>query len=207
MSALLFAAVLMGDVQVSACSRIESSESIMEIVVHGIKGAIEHRKAAGSAALSDDAHKAIHEALLSIGHEGWRPVLRRVLKVLGFVFLDSPGAVEYSYDTAYKGKQVHRWACIKNGNVQTTTTLTGDMGNRRVRQAQLVIVANEVSKDLTEINLEIRVDLRLGCIGRRIAQRQVCQRLQEIVEAGRKAVEEGRSAPEAMTKHFVESHP
>jgi hypothetical protein len=203
MTAILLAAALMGDVQVCASTRIESSESIKELAIHAITGAIEHRKAT-AAKLDTRTLESIQAALRAIGRDGWMPVLRRAAKVLGFIVADSSGTVEYSYEFDAGPKHIRRWAEIRNGSVQTSVVLTGEVGDRRAKRAELVLVANEVNATTTEIHMELRVDVAIGCIGRRIAQRKVCERLCEIEAAGRAAVKAGRSGPEAMVSRFVE---
>jgi hypothetical protein len=201
MTALLLAAVLTGQVQVSACSRIESSESIAAIVSEGVIGYV---RSMGKNESTDGRREAVLQAIRSMGRDGWLPVLRRIAKVLGFIVADSSGTVEYSYEFDAGRRHIRRWAAIRNGNVQTSVVLTGDVGDRRAKRAELVLVANEVNATTTEIHLELRVDVAIGRIGRRIAQRKVCERLCEIEAAGRAAVKAGRSGPEAMMSRFVE---
>jgi hypothetical protein len=198
MTALLLAAVLMGDVQVCASTRIESERPVAMIALQGAVGYVEFSR------LENRNNGVAPEIARAIFAHGWRPVLGRAWKVLGFVLWDRAGTVEYSYEFDAGARHIRRWAEIRNGSVQTSVILTGDVGDRRAKRAELVLVANRVNATTTEIHLELRVDVAIGCIGRRIAQRKVCERLSEIREAGVAAVKAGRSGPEAMVLRFVE---
>lgn len=214
MNALLLLLSTLGQCQFEATARIESEQPIAVIVAEGVWGYVVRDDSQGVG--REQLVPVLRSAATAIVRDGWLPVIARAWHVLGFVLWDRAGEVTYAYEFDAGGMHVRRWACIRNGNVQTSVVLTGDLGPSphpkvTIQQVALILVANEMGSGKTEIHMTLRVDLcmcfRLRIahnIAHRIACGETSERLGTIEQAGRDAVASGRSQLESMIRNFVE---